>query len=575
MTELSQRRPWLEFYGDVPASLDYPQFTLYEALRRSAAERPDAIAVDFLGSTLTYGELIDVIDRFTAALSSLGIGEGDRITVSMPTSPQGIVAFYAAARLGAVASLIHPLSAPPEIRGYLNMSGSRVALTLDAFYGAFAEAAEDTPLETLVLARISDTLPFAKRVGFWLTRGRKIPSVPPDPRVRWWSELIEGDHPIADATPAGSDDLVAILYSGGTTGEPKGIMLSHGNFLSEAMQLAAWVGLSPDDRVLAVLPIFHGFGLAALVNAPLLTGARVIMVPQFSPKIVADLLRKKRPTLTAGPPTLFEALARDESLARADLSSLRAAFSGADTLPEPVRERFERLVADRGGTVKLLEGYGLTEAVTAIMAMPLADRRAGSIGIPFPDMLAKICEPGETAERAVGEEGEICVSGPAVMLGYLDNPDATEAALRQHADGRTWLHTGDIGKMDDDGFFYFTSRLKRMIKSSGFNVHPAQVEAVLYRHPAVSEACVVGIPDEAQGERVKAFVVPNNPGQAGPELGDELKRYCREHLIKWSCPRDVEFRDDLPKTRVGKIDYVALMKSDASPGDAAARSRSS
>jgi long-chain acyl-CoA synthetase len=563
VTELSDRKPWLEFYDNVPASLDYPPITLYEAVRRSASERPEATAVDFLGSTLTYGELLEAVDRFAAVLSAYGLEHGDRITISMPTSPQGVIGFYAAAKLGAVASLIHPLSTAPEIRGYLTMSRSRIALTLDAFYGAFAEAAEHGPLETLVLARISDTLPFAKRLGFWLTRGRKIPRVPPDSRVRWWSALMGEEYPPAAAAPSGGDELVAILYSGGTTGEPKGIMLSHRNFLSEAMQLAAWVGLGPHDTVLAVLPIFHGFGLAALVNAPLLIGAKVVMVPQFNPKVVADLLRTKRPTLTAGPPTLFEALARDPSLARADLSSLRAAFSGADTLPEPVRERFERLVRERGGTVRLLEGYGLTEAVTAIMAMPLGARRAGSIGIPFPDMLAKICKPGTTTEQPPGEEGEICVSGPAVMLGYLDNPEATEAALREHADGRIWLHTGDIGKMDDEGFFYFTSRLKRMIKSSGFNVHPAQVEAVLYRHPAVSEACVVGMPDEAQGERVKAFVVPSDPSRAGPDLADELKRYCREHLIKWSCPREVEFRDSLPKTRVGKVDYVALTRGEA------------
>jgi long-chain acyl-CoA synthetase len=380
--------------------------------------------------------------------------------------------------------------------------------------------------------------------------------------VLWWSELLAEEHAPVPAATVGVDDLVAILYSGGTTGAPKGIMLSHGSFVGEALQLGEWVRLTEDDVVLAALPIFHGFGLASLVNAPLLHGAKVVLVPQFSPEIVAELLRTKRPTLTAGPPTLYEALASDPSLAKADLSSFRAAFSGADTLHEPVRERFEKLVADRGGTAKLLEGYGLTEAVTAIMGMPLREHRPGSIGVPFPDMLATICEPGTTTELPPGEEGELCVSGPAVMLGYLDNPEATAEALREHADGRIWLHTGDIAKRDADGFFYFTSRLKRMIKSSGFNVFPGQVEAVLYEHPAVAEACVVGVPDAAQGERVKAFVVATEPSRAGPELAEELIRHCREQLIKWSCPRDVEFREELPKTRVGKIDFVALSRPD-------------
>jgi len=559
---MTSTKPWLAFYGDVPESIEYPRNTLYEALRRSAAQQPGATAVDFLGSTLTYSELIGAVDRCSAALASLGVAAGDRITISMPTCPQGVIAFYAASKLGAVASLIHPLSTPAEIEGYLTMSRSRVALTLDVFYAGFAEVRDRTGLETLILAKISDYLPPVKRLGFWLTRGRKIPPVPADTSVRWWGRLMSENHPAVSPDSVSPDDLVAILYSGGTTGAPKGIMLSHRNFISEALQLAAWIDLGGSDTVLAVLPIFHGFGLAALVNAPLLSGAKVVMVPQFSPAIVAELMRTKRPTLTAGPPTLFEALARDPSLQHADLSSLRAAFSGADTLPEPVRERFERLVAERGGTVKLLEGYGLTEAVTAIMGMPLHEHRAGSIGIPFPDTLATICEPGTATEKPPGEEGEICVSGPAVMLGYLDDPDATGAALKQHPDGRTWLHTGDIGTMDAQGFFYFTTRLKRMIKSSGFNVYPAQVEAVLYRHPDVAEACVVGLPDEAQGERVTAFVVATQPERAGPELAEELNAHCRKELIKWSCPREVVFLRELPKTRLGKVDFAALSRQE-------------
>ncbi|HET7856372.1 MAG TPA: AMP-binding protein [Gaiellaceae bacterium] len=558
-------KPWLRFYGDVPETLDYPEITLYEAVARSAAKRPDAVAIDFLDATLTYRELVEAIDRCAAALAALGVEAEERITISTPTCPQGVIAFYAAAKLGAVASMIHPLSTPSEIAGYLTISRSRVALTLDAFYSRFAEVRDRTPLETLVLARIPDYLPIMKRLGFWWTRGRKIPSIPADARVRWWSRLMREEQPPASAGPASASDLAALLYSGGTTGAPKAIMLSHRNFISEGMQVAAWVGLDESDTVLAVLPIFHGFGLGALINAALLSGAKVVMVPVYGPDVVAKLLRTKRPTLTAGPPTLYESLARDPSLRRADLSSLRAAFSGADTLPATVRERFERLVTERGGRVRLLEGYGLTEAVTAIMGMPLHEYRPESIGIPFPDIVAEICEPGTTRQLPPGEEGEICVSGPAVMLGYLDDPEATAAALKAHDDGRVWLHTGDIGRRDEDGFFYFTSRSKRMIKSSGFNVYPAQVEAVLYRHPAVAEACVVGVPDEAQGERVKAFVVAEDAAGAGPALAAELIEYCREHLIKWSCPRDVEFLDELPKTRMGKIDYVALMERDREP----------
>jgi long-chain acyl-CoA synthetase len=560
--------PWLAFYGDVPATLDYPEIGLYEALAGSVARRPDATAVDFLGFALTYAELLAAVDRCADGLAAHGLGVGDRITISTPTCPQGVIAFYAAAKLGAVSSLIHPLSTADEIRGYLNVSRSRVALTLDLFYGQLAEAREGTSLETLVLGRVPDYLSLPKRLGFWWKRGRSIPRVPADETVVWWSQLLRSDRQSQRMAQVATDDLASLLYSGGSTGTPKGIMLSHRNFIAEGMQVTAWVGLGEHDTVLAVLPIFHGFGLGALINAAFLAGAKVVMVPQYSPEIVADLLRTKRPTLTAGPPTLFESLARDPSLQTSDLSSLRAAFCGADTLPAVVRERFEQLVADRGGSARLLEGYGLTEAVTAIMGMPLHERRDGSMGVPFPDMRAKICDPGTTDALPPGSDGEICVAGPAVMLGYLDNPEATAESLRTHADGRVWLHTGDIGRMDEDGFFTFVSRLKRMIKSSGFNVFPAQVEAVLYEHPDVVEACVIGIPDVKQGERVKAFVTVRDRSLEGPELASALIAHCQERLIKWSCPRDVEFLPELPKTRVGKIDFTALARCEASPPEA-------
>ena len=550
-------RPWLEFYGDVPPTLEYPEISLYDAVMATVERIPDAVAFDFLGRTATYRELGDAIDRCAAALATLGVGPGERITISMPTSPQGVIAFYAATKLGAVASMIHPLSTSPEITHYLDLSRSRFALTLDAFYASVANAEPKTALQAIVLTRISDYLPALKRPAFWLTRGRKIARVPADSRVSWWSELMRESDAPTPQTSTQPRELAAVLYSGGTTGQPKGIMLSHHNFVSEGMQVAAWVGMSERDTLLAILPIFHGFGLGALVHAGLASGAKLVLVPQFTPETVAQLIKKKRPTLMAGVPTLYEALARDPSLRRTDLSCLRAAFCGADTLTRPVKDRFEQLVRERGGEVRLLEGYGLTEAVTAVMGMPLDQYREGSIGVPFPDMLATICRAGTDEEVGPEVEGEICLSGPAVMLGYLDDAEATAASLHVHDDGNVWLHTGDIGSRDADGFFYFTSRLKRMIKSSGFNVYPAQVEAVLVEHPAVAEACVVGAPDEAQGERVKAFVVLKDGAAVDAA---ELIAYCRARLIKWSCPRDVEFRSELPKTRLGKIDFSALVR---------------
>jgi long-chain acyl-CoA synthetase len=553
-------RPWLRHYGAVPQSLVYPEVTLYEALAATARRVPDAIAWDFFDTTQTYRDLVASVDRCADALAALGLKAGERILISMPTAPQGVIAFYAANRLGAVPALIHPLSTAPEITHYLDTSGARVALTLDAFYAPLAAATPKRALERIILARIPDYFSPLKKLGFWLTKGRKIAPVPQDPRVRWWSDVMSASHPALDRAAQTTNDPAAILFSGGTTGLPKGIVLTHRNFIAEGMQAAAWCNMDAKDAILAILPIFHGFGLGVCVNAAFMAGGKSILVPVFDAKIVAKLLRAKRPNVLVGVPTLFDALTKDPSLADADLSCLTACFCGADTLPRAVKERFEALVASRGGKVKLLEGYGLTEAVTGIMATPLDEYREGSIGIPFPDMLAMIAKPGTTEEAPVGEEGEICIAGPAVMQGYLDDPAANAETLKVHADGRTWLHTGDIGRQDADGFFYFTVRQKRMIKSSGFNVYPAQVEAVLCKHPLVAEACVIGVPDPAQVERVVACVVLKDQKLATPETGAALIAHCRENLIKWSCPREIEFRASLPQTRVGKIDYRALMK---------------
>jgi long-chain acyl-CoA synthetase len=557
-----EQKPWLKFYQHVPHSINYPRATMYEALKKTADQNPDSIAYDFLGYTSTYRQFMSEIDNCADALSALGLKKGEKITISMPTSPQGIICFYAANKLGAVSSMIHPLSTVKEIEFYLNVAKSRFALTLDAFYSKFKEAKNSTPLETLILARIPDYLNLFKKIGFNLTKGRKIPKVPSDPMVKWWADLMKGKYTKAPQVQIDTDDLAVILYSGGTTGVPKGIMLSNMNFISEGMQVSAWGKLSSADSILAILPIFHGFGLGVCVNACFMGGAKSILVPQFTPETVADLISSKKPSFVIGVPTLFDALSRSPKMQKADLSCLRATFSGADSLPCTVKERFEEMVKKQGGSVQLLEGYGLTEAVTAIMAMPLGHYREGSIGVPFPDMLAKIVPLETTDEAPLGEEGEICVSGPAVMMGYLEHPQETAETLKKHADGRIWLHTGDIGTMDKEGFFYFKLRQKRMIKSSGMNVYPAQVEELLYKHPKVRDACVIGVPDEAQVQVVKGFVVLKNQADAGAETEKELINYCRENLIKWSCPRSIEFRDDLPKTLVGKIAFNVLEKEE-------------
>jgi long-chain acyl-CoA synthetase len=556
-----EQKPWLKFYGNIPVTIAYPKVTMYEAVLQTVQEHPDDIAYDFLGYTATYKTFAQQIDRCADALAGLGLKKGDRITISMPTSPQGIICFYAVNKLGAVSSMIHPLSTPEEIRMYLNISKSKFALTMDLFYAKFKEIKGRTQLQKIILTGITDYLGILKKAAFYLVEGRKIPAIH-DPDVVWWNKLMKASYPRAGKADMKPDDMAAILYSGGTTGVPKGIMLSNMNFISEGKQVTEWARLSGGDSVLAILPIFHGFGLGVCVNAAFMGGGKSVLVPQFTPKTVAKMIKSVRPNFLVGVPTLFDALSRDPLFRKTDLSCLKATFSGADSLTSKVKKSFEETVSNGGGDVKLMQGYGLTEAVTAIMAMPLTEYREGSIGIPFPDMLAKIVKLGTMEEAPLGEEGEICVSGPAVMLGYIDQPEETGNTLKKHGDGRVWLHTGDIGVMDKDGFFYFKLRQKRMIKSSGMNVYPHQVEDVIAGHPDVKEACVIGVPDEAQVQRVKGFVVLKDRSKASPEKEKEIIEHCRKHLIKWSCPREIEFRDDLPHTLVGKVAFNVLEKEE-------------
>jgi len=558
-----ESRPWLRVYGEVPSSLDYPELSLYQALRRTAERFPDAPAWDFFGRTATYREFLALVDRCSGGLRELGLTEGSRLLIALPTCPQALLALYAANRIGVAGAFIHPLSPAREIALYLRTSRARHVLGLDAFHPALREAVAEVPVERLLLARITDYMPFPKGLAFRITKGRALPRAPSDPSIQWWHDLMASAPEPPTPAPVAPDDAAVILFSGGTTGTPKGILLTNRNVVCQGVQAAAWGQVAPGDSILAILPLFHGFGLGVCVNAFLMGGGKVVLVPRFDAATVAQLIRRKRPSYLVGVPTLYEALAREPTLRGADLSFLKGAFCGADHLPRPVKEQFEALVAAGGSGLKLLEGYGLTETVTASMCMPLSKYREGSVGVPFPDTLAKVVAVGTTDELPPGEVGELCIHGPTVMKGYLDSPVETASTLRAHPDGRIWLHTGDLFTRDADGFFYFRERLKRMIKSSGMNVYPGQVEEVLLRHPAVAEALVIGVPDEKQVERVRALVVPRAGFAPGEALEAELVAWCRRHLILWSCPREVVFRERLPRTLIGKVDVHRLRTEQA------------
>jgi long-chain acyl-CoA synthetase len=561
-----ERKPWLKYYDDIPPSLSYPEKTMYETVRDAARRFPDYTAYDFMGTRSTYARLLEDVERAAAAFAARGLRKGDTVTVCLPNCPQAVIAFYALNKIGVVAAMIHPLSAPTEIEFYLKESGSVWAITLDGFYKNFAPALDRSRVRTVLLARIGDYLSPVKRFGFFLASGRKIKKPPrEETRVLWWREFLApraaAGRPGTEERPALTPaDCAVILFSGGTTGTPKGIMLSSANFNALGLQTATQGPMEPGDTILSILPMFHGFGLGVCVHTFLIGGGKCVLVPRFTSESVAALIKAERPQYLAGVPTLYEALVRDKTMRSADLSCLKRAYAGGDKLPRSVKERFEALVKERFGTAPLLEGYGLTECVTACIVTPKNHYREGSVGIPYPDMLAKIVIPGTRREAEEGKDGELCVAGPTLMIGYLGSPEATASALQKHADGRVWLHTGDLCSMDRDGFVYFKLRLKRIIKVSGVSVSPVQVEEALDLHPDVSLSCVIGVPDEYKIQKVKAFVVLKDPALAGPEKAAELIEHCKKHLITWSVPAEIEFRESLPLTRVGKVAFSELEK---------------
>lgn len=558
---ISTSAPWLNFYGAMPHHIDYPRLTIYQMIRKTAETYPDYIAYEFMNRKTTYREFLNRIDRAARALYALGIRKGDRVTICMPNTPQALDCFYALNRLGAVSNMIHPLSAKEEITFYLNISKSKAILTLDRFYGKVSSAGEKAETQPLVLiAKLQDELGLALKLGFQLTEARKFPKLPKDDTYVLWTDALKKPAETIPADDGVYTDCASILYSGGTTGTTKGICLSSYNFNALALQTIAASGYDSISNcsMLSVMPVFHGFGLGIGIHTALVGGARCILVPNFNIKIYANLLKKKKPNFIPGVPTLFEALLRTKDLENLDMSFLMGVFSGGDSLSVELKHKVDRFLKEHNAKVQIREGYGTTECVTASCLTPIDYARDGSIGVPFPDTYYKIVKPGTGEEVEAGVEGEICLSGPTVMMGYLDNPEETAQTLRRHTDGRIWLHTGDLGLMDKDGFVYFKQRIKRMIITSGYNVYPSQLENIIDGHEKVLLSCVIGVKDPYKMQKVKAFVVLRPEYAPSEAIRQELMAYCRERIAKYAMPYEIEFREDLPKTLVGKVAYRVL-----------------
>lgn len=569
--------PWYASYDPgYPRTIDVPERTLSGLLFERAAEYADETALVFSGTRMTYRDLLRQIERAADGMARMGVRRGDAVTLCLPNIPQAVIAFYAVNRLGAVANMIHPLSPAEELSAQIRVTDSDWLVILDAFLPKHEAMLKSSRVRRIVACSIPDFLPFLTGLAFRLTRGRKIRPVPRDERHLPWRDLLAeadpaGDRPVSKAEAAmAPDDCAVYLHSGGTTGSPKTIMLSSANLNALAVQGPAIVGLEHPRglKMVTILPLFHGFGLCMGLHTMMVNGITAILVPQFSPEVLAKIVAKERPNFLAGVPTLLEGMIRSPALQKADLSCLKAVFCGGDSLPVEMKRRVDAFLASRGAGCSVREGYGLTETVTVCSVNPIGKNREGTVGLPLANLLMKVIDPGTLRELPPGQDGEFCVSGPTVMLGYLKDPEATAVAVRTHEDGRPWVHTGDYGFMDEDGFFHFRQRIKRIIKVSGIPVFPSQVEEVLADFPGIRMACAIGVPHPYRMSEVKAFVVLDAGVEGSEALKASIREHCARFLLKYAVPVEIEFRDDLPRTKVGKVDFTALEREELARRDA-------
>ena len=504
------------------------------------------------------------INMIAKSLKYLGVKKGDIVTICMPNTPEAVEAFYAINKIGAIADMIHPLSSPKEINEYLKASQSRILILHDANYEKVGSYIEDTSVYRTILTSASESMPPMLYLGYMLTRGLKTKK----PK-RWehnflsWSEFINMGYLYHNKTDAkmNSKSLAVILHSGGTTGTPKGIMISNYNFNALAQQGSINVSnIKPKEKIMTILPIFHGFGLGVCLHCPLTLKVEVILIPEFDAKRFPKTFLKYRPNVLAGVPTLWEAMMTNERFNNVDMSCLKYMISGGDNLSIDMENRMNDFLHSHNATIVMSKGYGMTESVAATAYTFEDSNEPGSIGIPMIGNKFVICKPDTIEPLPLGEEGEICVNGPTVMMGYYDNKEETDKVLKRHKDGEIWLHTGDAGYINKDGLIYFTQRLKRVIVSSGFNVYPSQIEAAIERHPKVQKCCVVGIPHPYKMRAAKAYVVLKKGETPTTKIKAELRLLCKKELAAYSQPKEFEFIDELPKTLYNKIDYKKLEK---------------
>jgi long-chain acyl-CoA synthetase len=550
-------KPWVSSYEEgVPEKIEYEEICLPAILERTAGIFPDKMALLFQGYKITYRQLNDMVNRFAACLHSFGISKGDSVAILLPNVIPCVVACYAILKIGGITVMNNPLYSDRELEHQFNDSDSKLLVTLDLLGNRMIDLRPKTKIKQIIYTSIGDYLPFPKNILFPLVAKKKnlAADVKSAENVYKWKDMLAKSSPTPPDVELSFDDVAMYQYTGGTTGVSKGTILTHGNLSKNVQQAGAWFPTfkKGDEAMLGALPFFHVFGLTCAMNFAISMGWGHILVPKPQPEALLETIRKFKPTFAPLVPAMYIGMLNHPDIDKVDMTSISGCFSASAPLPLEVISDFE----NKTGAV-IVEGYGLTETSPVTHVNPFADgkRKVGSIGVPISDTECRIVDLDDgNTDVPVGETGELLIKGPQVMKGYWNNPEETAKTL---TDG--WLYTGDIAKMDEGGYFYIVDRKKDMIISSGCNVYPRDIEEVLYENPKVQEACAIGIPHPTRGEAIKVFVALKEGETATQE---ELIEYCTDKLAKYKLPTEIEFRDELPKTNVGKILKKDLRKEE-------------
>ena len=558
--------PWFKYYEEekIPNHIEYPDCSMVDMVMQSAEKWPDNTAYIYYGHKVTYKNFVKKIEKTARALKNYGVKEGDRVTICMPNTPEGIVMVYAVNMVGAICNMVHPLSSEKELEYYIKVAESKYVLVIDAVFDKIYKLRDTAQLERIIVVRPSDGLGFLKKKLYNTLHVKKVRLPINDNRVVLWEDFIANSYFYQGNyhEERSGDDLAVIMYSGGTTGAPKAVMLSNRNINAESICDGVMIRqIVPGATVLSILPLFHCFGLGVCIHTPLCRGMGCILIPAFSHKQFADIIRKNEPNFIVGVPTLFEALINTK-LKPTDLKSVTAVICGGDALNQTLRDKVNDFLKSHGSSAKIRVGYGLTEGSGAVCLSPENTFADGIIGVPLPDMNFKIIKNDTFKELPNGEEGEICISGPLVMMGYLGDDAETAQAIRLHDDGKLWLHTGDIGYFGEDGLIYFAQRLKRIIISSGYNIYPTHLESIINSHEAVLTSTVIGIDHHYKGQVPKAFIVLKPGYKPGKRLEREIRELLERNVPIYALPAAYEFRDKLPTTKIGKVAFRELEKEE-------------